>query len=60
MKKLQEVYPKKFTLQYKKVENGKRAWYVKFPLTDEYRKELVELEDESWVAALENEGDLNE
>ena len=60
LKKLQEVYPKKFTLQYKKVENGKRAWYVKFPLTDEYRKELVELEDESWVAALENEGDLNE
>ena len=60
LKKLQEVYPKKFTLQYKTVENGKRAWYVKFPLTDEYRKELVELEDESWVQALENEGDLNE
>ena len=60
LKRLQEVYPKKFTLQYKKVENGKRAWYVKFPLTDEYRKELVDLEDEQWVAALENEGDLNE
>ena len=31
LKKLQEVYPKKFTLIYIKVESGKRAWYVKFP-----------------------------
>ena len=31
LKKLQEVYPKKFTLQYKTLETGKRAWYVKFP-----------------------------
>ena len=31
LKKLQEVYPKKFTLVYKTMETGKRAWYVKFP-----------------------------
>ena len=31
LKKLQEVYPKKFTLIYKVMDNSKRAWYVKFP-----------------------------
>jgi hypothetical protein len=35
LKKLQEVYPKKFTLVYKTVESGKRAWYVKFPSIQE-------------------------
>ena len=35
LKKLQEIYPKKFTLQYKKVESGKRSWYVKFPSLQE-------------------------
>ena len=35
LKKLQEVYPKKFTLQYKTVESGKRSWYVKFPSIQE-------------------------
>ena len=31
LKRLQEVYPKKFTISYKVRDNGKRAWYVKFP-----------------------------
>jgi len=35
LKKLQEVYPKKFTLQYITVETGKRSWYVKFPSIQE-------------------------
>jgi hypothetical protein len=35
LKKLQEVYPKKFTLIYITVESGKRAWYVKFPSLQE-------------------------
>ena len=35
LKKLQEVYPKKFTLIYKTIETGKRAWYVKFPSLQE-------------------------
>ena len=35
LKKLQEVYPKKFTLQYKTLETGKRSWYVKFPSIQE-------------------------
>ena len=39
LKKLQEVYPKKFTLQYKALETGKRAWYVKFPSLQESRNE---------------------
>ena len=60
LKRLQEVYPKKFTISYKVRDNGKRAWYVKFPLTKEYRKELVKLESEEWVQALENGGDLDE
>jgi hypothetical protein len=42
LKKLQEVYPKKFTLTYKVHDNGKRAWYVKFPLTEELKNELDE------------------
>ena len=42
LKKLQEVYPKKFTLIYKVQDNGKRAWYVKFPLTKELKNELDE------------------
>ena len=35
LKKLQEVYPKKFTLIYKVLDNSKRAWYVKFPSIEE-------------------------
>lgn len=31
LKKLQAVYPKKFALVYKVLDNNKRAWYVKFP-----------------------------
>ena len=31
LKKLQAVYPKKFALIYKVLDNNKRAWYVKFP-----------------------------
>ena len=42
LKKLQDVYPKKFTLIYKVQDNGKRAWYVKFPLTEELKNELDE------------------
>ena len=42
LKKLQDVYPKKFTLLYKIQNNGKRAWYVKFPLSEELKNELDE------------------
>ena len=35
LKKLQEVYPRKFTLSYKVLDNNKRAWYVKFPSIEE-------------------------
>ena len=39
LKKLQEVYPKKFTLVYKVEDNGKRAWYVNFPSLQENTNE---------------------
>ena len=39
LKKLQEVYPKKFTLIYKVMDNSKRSWYVKFPSLQENENE---------------------
>ena len=39
LKKLQEVYPRKFTLSYKVLDNNKRAWYVKFPSIQENKNE---------------------
>mgnify|MGYP003152520442 CR=1 FL=1 len=39
LKKLQEVYPKKFTLIYKVMDNSKRSWYVKFPSIQENKNE---------------------
>ena len=39
LKKLQEVYPKKFTLIYITVETGKRSWYVKFPSIQENKND---------------------
>jgi hypothetical protein len=39
LKRLQEVYPKKFTISYKVRDNGKRAWYVKFPSIQENKNE---------------------
>jgi len=39
LKKLQEVYPRKFTLSYKVLDNNKRAWYVKFPSIEELKNE---------------------
>ena len=39
LKKLQEVYPKKFTLIYKTIDSGKRSWYVRFPNIQENTNE---------------------
>ena len=39
LKKLQDVYPKKFTLIYKVMDNSKRSWYVKFPSIQENKNE---------------------
>ena len=39
LKKLQEVYPKKFTLIYKTIDSGKRSWYVKFPSIQENKND---------------------